>query len=44
MVLKKKERNYFLPDEFDERLLRHRKNIYKRKLTIVAMDDFLKTI
>ena len=42
MVLKKKERNYFLPDEFDERLLRHRKNIYKRKLTIVATDDFLK--
>ena len=41
MVLKKKERNYFLPDEFNERLLRHRKNIYKRKLTIVATDDFL---
>ena len=41
MVLKKKEKKYFLPDEFNERLVRHRKNIYKRKLTIAATDDFL---
>ena len=41
MVLKNKQNNYFLPDEFNEMLVRHRKNIYKRKLTIAAIDDFL---
>ena len=41
MVLKNKQNNYFLPDEFNELLVRHRKNIYKRKMTIIATDDFL---
>ena len=41
IILKLKSENYFLTDEFNERLVRHRKNIYKRKLTIIAMDDFL---
>ena len=41
MVLKNKHDNYFLPDEFNELLVSHRKNIYKRKITIIATDDFL---
>ena len=41
MVLKNKHDNYFLPDEFNELLVKHRKNIYKRKMTIIATDDFL---